>query len=251
MEKFKITAKTAKASSTFSTSLYLIAITLAVISFSGCGSKTTDRNTSASTASAGGAECTSFNSASTRLQGRVTTYYQNGQLQEDMLRLRLTDIVADFDTSPSIYIKLYRWKADHTTGVVEIDPKALSFRVEKTSGDTSVAISQPMDSINNVTAAQLRSASGITGSTSADFFSNTALVPSGADYSWDAIKVVVYNGSTVVGSADMLAPIFSANPNTYASNHPGVLRELHPYWSSRAQQLSDTDWAARSKTFCF
>jgi hypothetical protein len=251
MKAYKILATTPEASSTFSTALYLIAMSLAVVSFSSCGSKTTDRKSSASVASSGGAECTSFNSTSTRLQGRVTTYYQNGQLQEDMLRLRLTDIVADFDTSPSIYVKLYRWKADHTTGVVEIDPKALSFRVEKTSGDTSVAISQPMDSINNVTAAQLRSANGITGSTSADFFNNTVLVPSGADYAWDAIKVVVYNGSTVVGSADMLAPIFSASPNTYASNHPGVLRELHPFWSSRAQQLGDVEWATRSKTFCF
>jgi hypothetical protein len=90
------------------------------------------------------------------------------------------------------------------------------------------------------------------GTTAQSFFDQTVIIVSGVDYNWDAIKIVVYNGTEVVGQSDFLMPIFAANPNVYAKDHPGVLNGLHPFWSQRSTTgMTDQAWANRAGSYCF
>lgn len=194
-----------------------------------------------------------FDSRDIRLTGKVTTHYYNNTLQEDKIRLRITALSDRFDNSSNVIIKLFRWKASGNSGqagTVDLDQTPLDFIVEKgTNG--SVAISNSMNSINISTVNQLRQSNSISGTTAAEFFNQTVLVVSGVDYNWDALKIVLYDGSSAIGSADLLLPVFAANPNTYASSHPNVLAQLHPFWSTRTQSLTESGWGSRAQSNCF
>jgi hypothetical protein len=196
-----------------------------------------------------GTQCNSFDSTETRLAGRVTTTYVNGQIQEDKIRLRITSLNPTFDTGANYHIKFFRWQVS-STGLVNIDSNPVEFIVEKGSTN-SQAISNRLTSISANDIASLRTDNSIAGTNSIDFFTNTTLVLQNVDYNWQALKVVMYDGTTVVGMVDLLLPVFTANPTKYSANHPGVLPVLHPMFKERAQNLSDADWAARFQTYCF
>lgn len=228
---------------------------------SACGSKVSPRTeylysgsgptTSTPVVDVGGkaqAECSLFDSTSTRLGGKVTTYYYNGTLQEDKVRVRISSLVEAFDSNADYYIQAFRWKMNGSTA--ELDQTPLQFTLEKGNGSVS-PISDAMSSINGTKIAQLRTSASITGSGAVDFFSKTTMVVSGVDYNWQAMKIVVYNGSTVVGQADFLLPVFDANPNQYASTHHSTLNTIHPFWSQRTQSLSESEWANRTLSYCF
>lgn len=199
-------------------------------------------------AGAGKAECSLFDSSTTRLSGKVTTYYYNGVLQEDKVRVRISSIVENFDSNAEYYIQAFRWKMNGSTA--ELDQTPLQFTLEKGAGSTS-PISEPLSSLNGTKIAQLRTSASISGSGAVDFFSKTTMVVSGVDYNWQAMKIVVYNGSTVVGQADFLLPIFDANPNRYATTHHSTLNTIHPFWAQRSQSLSESEWSARTQSYCF
>jgi hypothetical protein len=220
---------------------------------SGCGNSSTVRDSSSSGpgragSTSGVSECARFDSSNTRLQGQITTYYLNGQFREDLLRLRIGDVVESFNSATGA-IKFFRWKAD-LSGTVTLDPTPLSFQIEK--GTTSTTpIGDIMSELNTGTINLLRNNHSIPGSSPRDFFANSVVVLRGLDIEWDAIKVVVYQGSSVIGDADVLAPVFHANPSRYASDHASVLNQLHPFWSDRSQSLSDSQWSQRASGLCF
>ncbi|MDZ4082522.1 MAG: hypothetical protein U1E10_06285 [Bdellovibrionales bacterium] len=240
----------------------MILMLLALLS--ACGSKVTPRAstlysgsgpTDLSTISPTGdgqAECSMFDSTSTRLGGKVTTYYYNGVLQEDKVRVRVTSLVEAFDTNSNYYIQAFRWKV--VGGSPSLDSTPLQFSFEKGSGSSS-PISSPMSSINGTTMAQIRTANSLGGSGAVDFFAKTTMVVSGVDYNWQSMKLVVYDGSTtpatVVGQADFLLPVIQANPNRYALTHDSVLNNMHPFWNQRTQTLTESEWANRASSFCF
>ncbi len=199
-------------------------------------------------AGAGQAECSLFDSSSTRLSGKVTTYYYNGVLQEDKVRVRISSIVENFDSNSEYYIQAFRWKMNGSTA--QLDETPLQFTIEKGAGSAS-PISEAMSSINGTKIAQLRTSASISGSGAVDFFSKTTMVVSGVDYNWQAMKIVVYNGTSVVGQADFLLPIFEANPNRYATTHHSTLNTIHPFWAQRTQSLSESEWATRTQSYCF
>ncbi|MEK7357912.1 MAG: hypothetical protein AAB250_15790 [Bdellovibrionota bacterium] len=196
-----------------------------------------------------GTQCNGFDSSETRLAGQVTSTYVNGQVQEDKIRLRITSLNSTFDTGSNYHIKFFRWQVS-PAGLVNIDSTPVEFIIEK-GATNSTAISNRMSSLSANDIASLRSSSGVTGTTSIDFLTNTTLVLQNVDYNWQALKIVMYDGTTVIGSADLLLPVFAANPNKYASTHNGVLPALHPMFKDRAQNLSDADWGARFQTYCF
>jgi hypothetical protein len=237
------------------------ALVLLLALLSACGSKVTPRadqlysgsGPTPSTpvvnpAGAGQAQCSLFDSSSTRLGGKVTTYYYNGIIQEDKVRVRITSLVENFDADANYYIQAFRWKV--VGGTSEIDETPLQFTLEKGAGSAS-PISEPISSLNGTKIAQLRSSASISGTGAVDFFSKTTMVVSGVDYNWQAMKIVVYNGTKVVGQADFLLPVFEANPNRYAATHHATLNSLHPFWAQRSQTLSESEWASRSQSFCF
>ena len=244
-------------------SVRIAAIGLLLALLSACGSEVTPRTGSLYSTSGpsgtlvnstgGQAECSTFDSVSTRLGGKVTTYYRNNVIQEDKVRVRITSLIEAFDTNPNYYIQAFRWKINGS-GVAEIDNTAVQFQFENGAG-SDVALNELSTSVSLRGISAIRTAKGITGTGSVDFFSRTTMVVNGVDYNWQALKFVVYDGtttpSTIVGSSDFLLPIFQANPNTYAASHSATLTALHPFISQAAQTLTESDWASRTTSFCF
>lgn len=240
----------------------LTGLGLLLMLLSACGSQVTPRASTqfsgsgpspaaiVNAAGDGVAECTSFDTTSTRLAGRVTTYYYNGVLQEDKVRLRFTSIADALDSKSSVYLQVFRWKIG-TSGAAELDSaNPVQFRFENGAGSVN-PISEYMTSLNASQIASIRTAQGLGGSTSLDFFSKTTMVLNAVDYNWQALKVVLYDGTIVIGQVDVLIPTIQANPNRYASAHSGILSQLHPFWSSRATVQTESQWATLAKGLCF
>jgi hypothetical protein len=242
----------------------LFAIGLLLALLSACGSEVTPRTTAlfstsgptTSTLVSSGVvntQCSYFDSTSTRLSGKVTTYYQNNVMQEDKARVRITSLVSDFDTNSNYYIQAFRWKID-TNGSVFIDQTPVQFDIESGGGsDTKIATSVSSISLTGISA--YRNANAISGTGAVDFFSKTTLVMKAVDYNWQALKLVVYDGSVspskVVGQSDFLLPMFQANPNQYALTHSAILAPLHPFYSQRTLVLSESEWGSRGASYCF
>ena len=238
---------------------HAVVLTLAcsVSLLSGCAANIADSAANAtysssvlpSTTPAGSAatECNGFKSADGLIAGQITTYYENGTLISDKARLRLTIVPSQFDGNSNVHLQLYRWKANTASPSASLDVTPVQFQVS-TAGQL---ISNLMSSISGGDVTQLRSAYSVGGTTSSQFFSSVTLIVSGLDISWDALKVVVYNGATPISQIDALIPIFAANPNTYATDHPGVLNQLHPFWGERLDNVAESQWLSRAQTFCF
>lgn len=234
----------------------LLAVTAAAL-LSGCGSNMRPRDgallAASASSSAFGAECNQFSATGLTLSGRASAVYTNGSQQEDRTRLRITSIASEFSQSTSMTIRFFRWTVD-ANGNPNLDQQPLSFVVERASsfGLASTPISNTINALTLNDINSLAWSGGIYATTVQDFFNNVNIVVLGTDYSWSALKVALYNGSEVVAQADMLLPIFAANPNAYAVIHHPILNSLHPFWAQRADSgVSDADWVARSKNYCF
>jgi hypothetical protein len=236
----------------------ILGIGLLLALLSACGTEVAPRSTSLFSVSGpstsslvvGGqvnTQCSTFDSTSTRLAGKVTTYYKNGVMQEDQVRVRITSMLETFDTNSSYYIQAFRWKVDGSG--MYLDPTPVQMQFENGAG-SDTPISDLLTSVNLTTISSIRTAKSISGTGSVDFFSKTTLVVKGVDYNWQALKIVIYDGSNkVVGQSDFLLPIFQADPNTYAASHASNLAAIHPFYSQRSQ--TGTDWGAATKSFCF
>ena len=190
------------------------------------------------------AQCNGFASSGVRFGGRVATFNDGSNFVEDKLRVRLTTLTSSFDTS-GYTIQFFRWNADGS-GRTNLDTTPLSFTVYSNSQPISAA----MTSIDAATVSSLRTQSGI-GTTSTDFFNRTTIVVSGVDNSWQVLKPVLYSGPNVVAQADVLMPLFLANPNSYAKTHPAILTGLHPFYADRANGSTDAQWVQTSNQNCF
>lgn len=200
----------------------------------------------------GVAECLSFDSTSVRLAGKATTYYYNGSLREDMMRMRITSLVAEYDTNPNYYLQFFRWRM--LNGTADLDSNPLQFRFEMGNGSRD-PISADLTSIQASTLARIRTDKNLGGTTAVDFFSKTTLVLLGVNFDWQAVKAVIYDGSTspskIVGEIDILIPAVQANPNRYMLSHAAPLSQLHPFWNQRTQSLTEAEWTNRAFSSCF
>lgn len=243
----------------------IVAIGFLLMLLTACGSNVTTRSSALfsgsgptgtnliGTSGAGEAQCALFDSTKTRLSGRVTTYYYDGVLQEDKVRVRITSLVEAFATNSNYYIQAFRWKVG-AGGAAELDQTPVQFNFEKGTGSASPMTSD-VTSVSNSGLAAYRTANNIAGTTPVEFFANTTMVVKGVDYNWQALKIVVYDGSTspatVIGDSDFLLPVFQANPNVYAASHSSILASIHPFYSQRSTVLSEAEWSARSTSYCF
>jgi hypothetical protein len=195
-------------------------------------------------------ECNVFDSTASRLQGKVTTYYWNGEFIGDRVRLRLTALDEAFAKDSNVYVRFFRWKVVNG-GEAQLDSKPLQFVIERGTS-SSYPISGPMTSVSQIEVDMFKDKAGLSASASVqEFFDNVTLQVSGVDYSWQAMKAVIYRGEAVLGQADFLIPAYTANPNKYAQTHPQVLNSIHPFWSQRSMNLSDKEWVNRAKSYCF
>lgn len=226
-----------------------------LIALSACGSSVQPRSGVSGpgvtgSGSASIATCNMFDSNNAdRIAGKVTTHHLNGVQTLDKVRVRITSIPAMFDASSTVHVKFFRWSAD-SGGMTNLDQTPVSFVVEKGTS-SSQPISNPMTEIDRDDVAALRTSGGVSGSTAQQFFANTVLVVSGVDLSWDALKIVVYNGTSVLSETNFLLPAFASNPNEYAGNHPSVLNSIHPFWNVRGDAISNDAWNTRASQYCF
>ena len=226
---------------------------LALALLTSCGSSMEPRNgvlTELSSTGQGkglGAECNSFSAQGVSLSGGVTTYYVNKNLVENQSRVRITGIDTGFSNSTQ-NIQFFRWKAT-ADGRTSIDNSPLTFFVQRLAD--GVTISSTMTSLSMSQVSAIRTQGSLQGTSPQDFFSAVTLILTNVDYAWNAAKIVLYDGTTTVAQADVLLPVFPANPNTYGTNHPIVLSQLHPFWAIRNQNLTDAGWVAQSHSYCF
>lgn len=235
---------------------------LLLAGLSGCGSSVQPRSTTGFSGSGpltstpvtansdAVAECLSFDSSKTTLSGRLTTYYYNGTLVSGKVRLRITSLSGAFDTKASTYLKIFRWKVGENNTAVLDSESPVSFNFENGAGSSS-PVSADMTSINATQIGTIRKAQFIAGTTSAEFFNNTTMVLSNVDYEWQAIKIVLYDGTTVLGDVDVLLVPIQANPTRYYNSHSSLLSQLHPFWSQYGSSQTETQWAAQVKPSCF
>lgn len=226
---------------------FLAFLTVALLS--GCGSKMTPLGTAAQNSFENtSSECSLFDSVNIRLRGKIMSYMDNVSFQDDLVRVRLQDLLSEFDSNPQVYIKFFRWSS--TAGTRNYDSNPLTFTVQY-DVPSRRPISGNMTQIDSSIVTQLRANAGIPGTTSVDFFNNTAIVLQGVNYNWKAVQIVVYTGNVVSASADMLIPAFHANPNIYGLTHDGALNSLHPFWNQRGESLTNAQWVARAQSLCF
>lgn len=250
-----LAAAKSKRGSLASTLLLATLVLPLVLPLAGCGSSITPRPVSStstdlsSTSPEGklGADCNVFDASGARLAGKVTSYYQNGNLVADRVRLRFTSLAQEFEDG-SNRIQFFRWRASDL-GETEIDSDPVGFTIDLAS--TGQPLTTTIYEITAEKIAELRKTTYIPGTTATDFFAQTVVNIAGVDWSWHALKAVMYSGPTVQTQVDFLIPIFAADPNAYAADHPDVLNRLHPFWSQRSQSLSESDWQARSEAYCF
>lgn len=198
----------------------------------------------------GWAECLPFDASNTRLSGKVTTYYYNGTLQNDKVRVRISSLLAQFDTDTSYSIQMFRWKQPAGATQATIDSTPVEFSFEAGTG-SSAPISSWLTSLKVTDLAAIRSKYNVSGSSSTDFFSQTTMVVRGLDLQWQALRVVLYQGTTAVGNADILLPAFEANPNVYAASHSSSVASIHPFISISSQTKTEDAWTALAKGYCF
>lgn len=200
-----------------------------------------------------GAECSQFDAKDFRLSGKVATYYVGTSLQEDRVRLRFTGLADQFSNNGGVKIQMFRWRAD-LDGTKEIDNNPVAFDIERAQPDFmgNLSLARDLTSLTIHDVVRLRQNAGISGTTSQEFFDRTSIIVKSVDYSWDALKIVMYENNVVIGQVDLLMPIFPADPNVYAGSHSMTLNQLHPFWSTRTLSgMTEETWQTRSKNFCF
>lgn len=205
-----------------------------------------------STTATGQAQCNQFSATGGTLTGKVTSVYIANTLQEDKVRVRFTGIDATFTSNSATYIQFFRWNAD-TNGKTSIDSAPLQFSIEAgTSSSSPIANASGLTSLSYTQLVSIAAKGGVSGSSAVELLNRLVFVVNGVDYSWQVLKIVMYNGSGAVATADLLLPVFLANPESYAANHPGVLEALHPFNSQRSTTThDDATWASYTNNFCF
>lgn len=237
--------------------LALFALLFGALVLSGCGAKKTARSAgsidSASRYVQGeAAYCNTFSGIGTKLDGKIQTYLlPNGDDAPDFMRMKITGINEDFVANSNYVLKFFRAEGLPDTNTVRIDETPLEVRFEAAGG---IMVSGYMNNVSMIDVSNIRSAHGISGTSATDFFNKVDIIVSNVDYRWDVLIVALYENtsateSRLVGEARMLMPAFTADPNQYASDHPSILHELHPFWSQRSSRTAD--FAAMSDSFCW
>ncbi len=183
--------------------------------------------------------CNGFSTSNIRLDAKLRTNVGS----EDTIRVRITGLTNQFDSSSNVTLQMFRWKAN-ADGTPNLDAAPLSFHLQ-TPGQNGAG-GTPMT--NSMTQISMADITKLGASTSAEsFFNQVDIIVHGVSFDWKAIKFVLYSTNTVLVSNDALIPEFLANPTTYAAGHPAVLSQLHPFLG----QSGITDYVSASQSFCF
>ncbi len=230
----------------------LIAVVLFGWFASGCGATQSGQDnvysvTPGTLGSATGSNtiCNQMTTASTRLNASLRTIDGN----TNMIRVRITGMTSAFDGNALANLQFYRWKV--SGGVTSLDQTPLTFHIETASqnGQGGSELTNNMTGINMANIKQIVSSNIMSTSTAEQFFSQVDIIVHNLTSDYQALKFVIYSGSSVFASNDALIPAFAANPVTYDAGHAVVLNSLHPFASQIG--YSDAQYLSMAQAFCF
>jgi hypothetical protein len=198
-------------------------------------------------------ECTRVATNTQGFSGQISTYYSGGSIVQDYLQLNIATYPAAQLTSTS-YAQLYRWK-ESTPGSRQVNSIPVRFYyVHKISGIQ--ANSTPLNLISRSSIQKLIADQNLDdiGVTAANFFQNYYLVLTGMEYQWEAMTVAFYDsaeGTTSIGSAEVLLPPFYASPVVYSAVVPiPSLQALHPLAHLKSSGASEAEFKRLSDEIC-
>lgn len=181
---------------------------------------------------------------------------QFGTPRNDYIRVRMNNINDAF-SADDFYVAAFRWKAN-SSGNVHMDTTPLKIRVEKLNSQFFTAVSNYASNLNWASMNAIAENQKVSITNMNDFFEQFSLTVDLQDplAEYDAIKLVVYQGTTAVSELDMLLPTFYANPNDYKTDPQGgtraqVLQDIHPFKSMLGQSWSANHYSTEAAKFCF
>lgn len=179
-----------------------------------------------------------------------------GTPRNDYVRAKVNSINSTFSNT-DFYIAAFRWKAN-ASGDVFMDNTPLKIRVEKLNSQFFTPVSNYASNLNWANMNAIAEAQKVSITSMDDFFAEFSLAIDLQDplAEYDAIKVVVYQGSTAVTQLDMLLPTFYANPADYKTDTQGgtrstALQDIHPFKSMLGQSWSANHYVTEAAKFCF
>lgn len=240
--------------------LFFIALATALTA---CGSsksgdgygEATLSSTSATSSSDALAVCSKDGTNLSDFQVAVEQYVDlYGQTRNDMVRLRFIKAPLDWKTN-NLDLTIYRWSAS-PSGAVTTDSSPLYFQFErKVSGGFQTLSNTAYRYFNWTEIVQMGTYANISTTTPQSFFDTASIVidikdPNGA---YQALQVVLFQGSSAARRVDVLIPTFQADPAKYNADprHPAVLQQLHPLKNLLGQNWSQSQYDQFAKAFCF
>ncbi|MEZ0392190.1 MAG: hypothetical protein ACAH59_08250 [Pseudobdellovibrionaceae bacterium] len=255
------------------TTLKICLVLIAVGALVGCGSSKTggdgygstdnpSNDTNSTPPDIALAICSQDMSGVADLQVRLMQYSNaSGQARPDFVRLKFSKIPSGWEAA-GWDMMIYRWSAapDNSTS---LDSTPLFYQFEKKtpagfdlissnsykyfSFDEAVALAE----YNNQYEGNIQ----ISASSAAAFASSVSLLVNVTDTtnSFQVLRVVFKQGSTIKAQANVLIPTFQADPAKYNADprHPAVLKALHPLKDKLGQNWSDLNYYEFAKAFCF
>ncbi len=180
--------------------------------------------------------------------------------RDDYIRLKFTTIPSEFQTNSDFAFQVYRWKVS-STGAVSLDETPLQLYFEQNTNGSfeSVGSSGYTDVMWTDIDATLKFLGTTVGSGS-EFFNRFNMVVNlkDAQRTYQALRIVFYNGNTVARTADLLIPSVYADPNDYkwqpsnsAAERPLSIQQLHPFYYDQSNGWTAEQYLTDMNTFCF
>ncbi len=177
-----------------------------------------------------------------------------GQSRKDIVRLRIVKAPTAWQTN-NLDLAVYRWTAS-PTGAVSADNTPLNFQFERrAAGGFQMLTNVIYRYFNWGDIVQMGTFANISTSSPQSFWDVASIVVDLKDTtnSYQALQVVLWNGSTASHKVDVLIPTFQADPAKYNadSRHPSILQQLHPLKSLNGQSWSQANYDQFARAFCF
>ncbi len=201
-------------------------------------------------------ECNKINITSMDFTGQVGTYYDpmTRAFVSNKLNLNITAVPDSIFSSSKTKIRFFRW-SKRTSGARVVNQVPVKFYfADKQNGGTSLP-----EIIDTISQASLNTIKKNLGSTWLNvplesIFSRVMIVLTGVEMDYDAMTVAFYDSeqsTSAVSTGNVLLPAFYSNPNTYSTHNPyEELYSLHPNYSTKTSNASESDYRIAIETIC-
>ncbi|MEK2688107.1 hypothetical protein [Bdellovibrio sp. GT3] len=195
------------------------------------------------------------NSTSTAgLAARQMAYTEGSSYRMDLVWVKLTTLPTGFAAGSS-YISMWKWYAN-SNGTTYLNSSAVPLALYDTQAKKFITSWGTSINWTSISALALSMGYG----EPASFFGRVIILANLQDYNgdYDVLKITAYSSSTnkAITEINGLLPMFTANPNAYATESSGaarasVLQKLHPFYSYKSSGYTTTQYQDMAKNYCF